>query len=165
MKLAEANYDNSVTGCCAGADREKWDRREFVWEEKPFLKDHIRAFLHIPLNYGAVISRDNEAIETAEAYPEEPIWLTDEVSPWGSDIYVAVDRDVPNQEIVEISGKFLTRYFEGPYKNIGDWIKETKAYAREEGYEPEKLYFYYATCPKCAKKLGANQVVAFAKVE
>lgn len=164
MKLAETNYDNSETGCCARLDRALWDRRELVWEDKPFVKDHIRAFAHIPLNFGSVISRDHAAIEQAAAYPEQPIWLTDEVSPWGSDIYLAVDREVPGKEIVHLSGTFLTRVFEGPFKDIGRWIAEMNAYVAEQGREPEKLYFFYATCPRCAKAFGKNEVVVFARV-
>ena len=83
MKLEQTNYDNSETGCCARLDTKLWDERELEWEDKPFLKDHIRSFLHIPLNFGSVISRDHAVVQQAEAYPEEPFWLTDEVSPWG----------------------------------------------------------------------------------
>jgi hypothetical protein len=165
MKLAETTYDNSETGCCARLDGDRWDGRELTWEEKPFLRDHIRAFLHIPLNFGSVISRDHAQVEEAAAYPEEPIWLTDEVSPWGSDIYVAVDRDVPGAKIETLSGTFLTRVFEGPYREVGKWTREMEEYVRGRGCEPRKLYFYYATCPKCAKHFGQNRVVLFAQVD
>jgi hypothetical protein len=164
MKLAETNYDNSETGCCARLDRSVWDRQEFVWEDKPFLKDHIRAFLHLPLNFGSVITRDNALIEEASAYPADPLWLTDEVSPWGSDIYLAVDREVPGAKTETMSGRFLTRVFEGPYRDAGRWTHEMEAYARARGHEPERIYYFYATCPKCAKHFGRNEVVLFAKV-
>ena len=72
MKLEQTNYDNSETGCCARLDTTLWDERELEWEDKPFLKDHIRSFLHIPFNFGAVISRDHAVVQQAEAYPEEP---------------------------------------------------------------------------------------------
>ena len=81
MKLFETTHDNSETGCCSRLDVARWDRQELTWDNKPFLRDHIRAFMHIPLNFGAVISRDHTQIEEAEAYPDEPIWLTEEVSP------------------------------------------------------------------------------------
>ena len=77
MKLEQTNYDNSETGCCARLDTKLWDERELEWEDKPFLKDHIRSFLHIPLNFGSVISRDHAFVQQAEAYSEEPFWLTD----------------------------------------------------------------------------------------
>ncbi len=165
MKLAETNYDNTETGCCAPLDPEMWEGKEVVWSEKPFLRDHVREFLHIPLNLGAVITRDNAAIEAAEAYPKDPIWLTDERSPWGSDIYLAVDRDVPGRSVETLSGTFLTKVFEGPYRSAGEWLAEMEAYVRERGRRFVKAYFYYATCPKCAKHFGKNQVVLFAQVE
>lgn len=86
MKLAETKYDNSETGCCARLDVAKWDERELEWTDKPFLKDHVRALLHIPINMGTVMGRDQKAIEDAAAYPEDPFCLSDEVSPWGSDV-------------------------------------------------------------------------------
>jgi len=164
MKLSETNYDNSLTDCCAPVDMDYWEGREWAWTEKPFLKDHIWSFLHIPLNFGAVMGRDQAVIERAEAYPETPFWLTDEVSPWGADIYVAVDRDVPDAQIERLSGTFVTRVFDGPYRDIGRWVKEMEAFVDARGQTAEKIYFFYATCPKCSKKLGKNQVVLFAKV-
>jgi hypothetical protein len=164
MKLAEANYDNSETGCCARLDPALWDEKSVTWDAKPFLRDHIREFLHIPLNYGSVISRDNAAIEEASAYPEDPLWLTEEVSPWGSDIYLAVDRDVPGATVERISGTFLTKVYEGPYRDAGKWAQAMEEYVRSQGHEVDKMYFYYATCPRCAKKFGENRVVLFAKV-
>ena len=164
MKLAETNYDNRETGCCARLDESVWDQKEFVWNDKPFVKDHIREFLHFPLNFGSVMARDHAALEQAQAYAPDPLVLVDEVSPWGSDVYLATDRDVPGMEMQHLSGTFLTRVFSGPYRDIGKWIEQTEAYVKEQGRAVEKLYFYYATCPKCAKVFGKNQVVVFAKV-
>jgi len=164
MRLAETTYDNAETGCCARLDVAKWDAREFEWKDKLFLKDHIRAVMHIPLNTGAVMARDQHAIEAAAAYPDDPLWLSDEVSPWGSDIYIAVDHPVPNTETVTLSGRFLTKVFEGPYRDIGKWIKAMDAYVEARGEHTRRHLFYYATCPKCAKHFGKNQVVLFAEV-
>ena len=165
MKLADTNYDNSETGCCAKLDVERWDGQEFTWKDKLFLKDHIHAFLHIPLNFGAVITRDQKAIEGAAAYPEDPIWLTEDTSLWGSDIYVSIDREIPDVAIEKLSGVFLTKVFEGPYRNVGKWMKEMDDHVRATGRKPKKIYSYYANCPKCAKQFGKNHVVLFAQVE
>jgi hypothetical protein len=40
-----------------------------------------------------------------------------------------------------------------------------ETHVREHGRTLQKLYFFYATCPKCAKQFGKNQVVGFARVE
>jgi hypothetical protein len=165
MKLAETTYDNAETGCCARLDVARWDEQELTWQDRPFLKDHIRAFLHIPLNFGAVVTRDHAAIEAAEAYPARPFWLSDESSAWGSELYTAIDGDVPGAEVERLSGTFLTKVFEGPYRKARTWVREMGDYARERGREVQKVYFYYATCPKCAKHFGKNQVVLVAKVD
>jgi hypothetical protein len=165
MKLAEANYDNSETGCCARLDAAKWDDKEFVWKDKLFLKDHIRAVFHIPINMGAVMGRDQKVVEDASAYPEEPLWLSDEVSPWGSDLYVAVDHAIPGTETVTLSGKFVTKVFEGPYRDVGKWLKAMDAFVSAKGYETKRHLFYYAICPKCASQFGKNQTVLLSQVE
>ncbi len=164
MKLSQTHYDNAETGCCARVDEKLWDGRVFEWQGKPFLKDHIREFLHMPLNFGSVMGRAQAAVEKAEAYTDPPLWITDEVSPWGCDIYLALDREVPSVSMEKLSGTFLTKTFEGPYSHIGQWIKEMDAYVTSKGRKVQKTYFHYATCPKCAKHYGKNQVVLFAQV-
>jgi len=39
-----------------------------------------------------------------------------------------------------------------------------KDYVKSKGKKIKELYFYYTTCPKCAKHYGKNYVVAFAQV-
>jgi hypothetical protein len=165
MKLAETKYDNAETGCCARLDETRWENQEFVWKEKPFAKDHIREFLHMPLNFGSVMARDHNAIEQAQAYAVEPLWLVDEVSPWGSDIYMATDRPVPNMQMEYLSGTFMTKVFSGPFRDISKWVTQMESMVKERKKKLNKLYFFYATCPKCARHFGKNQVVAFARVE
>jgi len=164
MKLADTKYDNHETGCCADLDPALWDGKTLTWTGKPFVKDRMRAFLHIPLNFATVVGRAHAAIEKAEAYPEQPFWLSDEASPWRSDFYVAVDRDVPGTETATLSGTFLTKVFEGPYRDVGKWVRAMREHVAAQGHEILKLYFFYATCPKCAKRLGHNWVVLFARV-
>lgn len=164
MKLEQTNYDNSETGCCALVNPEVWNNRPLDWKEKPFLRDHVRSFLHIPLNFGSVISRDLAAVEELEAYPEEPLTLTEEVSLWGAEIYVALEKDVPDLPVTKISGKFISQVFEGPYRDAGKWAHTMEESLKERGLPLKKLYYYYATCPKCAKHFGKNQVVLLAQV-
>jgi len=163
MKLADTKYDNRETGCCAALDPAVWDGKTLTWTGKPFVKSHMRALFHVPLDFGAVVGKVHAAVEKSEAYPEEPFWLSDEVSLWRSDFYLAVDRDVTGMENAALSGTFLTKAFEGPYRDVGKWIAAMREHVAAQGYQILKLYFFYATCPKCAKRLG-NHVVLFAKV-
>ena len=63
-----------------------------------------------------------------------------------------------------ISGTFLTKVFEGPYKDAGQWAQQMKAYVEAKARKMEKMYFFYTTCPKCAEVYGKNFTVLLAKV-
>lgn len=152
------------TGCCPRFDSGPWEEKEVTWEDKLFLKDRVRSFFHIPLNFGKVMVRNMEAIADADALSPEPLLLSDENSLWGADIYIAVSKDVPGAKMEKISGTFLTKVFEGPYKNARKWMNEMQDYVKSKGKEAKKSYFYYTTCPKCAKFYGKNYVVLVAEV-
>jgi hypothetical protein len=156
-------YD-SPTGCCPPFNPEPWDEKEHLWQDKLFIKDHVRSFLHIPLNFGKVMVRNMEKIDKAQAISPEPLLLSDEKSLWGADVYIAVTKDIPDSQMARISGRFLTKVFEGPYKNVRAWIKEMEAYVDSNGKVTKKLYFFYTTCPKCAKFYGKNYVVIVARI-
>ena len=90
--------------------------------------------------------------------------LADENSLWGADVYIQVTKDIPGANMATISGTFLSKVFDGPYRNMRKWIGEMKAFVRGKGKGLQKLYFFYTTCPKCAKKYGKNFVVILAQV-
>ncbi|MFH0947923.1 MAG: hydrolase [Elusimicrobiota bacterium] len=88
----------------------------------------------------------------------------DEKSLWGSDLYIAVDKEIPGAKNEKISGNFLTKVLEGPYQNAGKWAKEMCDYVESKGKETKKMYFWYTTCPKCAKIYGKNYTVIFVMI-
>jgi hypothetical protein len=157
-------YEESETGCCPRFNPEPWDEKEVTFQDKLFVKDHVRSFFHIPLNFGKVMVRNIERISEAQALPKEPLLLSDEKSLWGADVYIAVAKEVPGAEMVRISGTFLTKVFEGPYKNIRHWVGEMKAYVESKAKAMKKMYFFYTTCPKCAKFYGKNYTVILAEI-
>lgn len=157
--------NNSETGCCPRFNPELWDEKEIKWKDKLFLRDHVWCFFHIPLNFGEVITRNMAKIEKAKAFPPDAIVLTKDDSLWRSEMYLSINHKIPETKTETISGTFLTKVFEGSYKNIGNWIKEMKKFVESKGEEIEKLYFNYTTCPKCAKFYGKNYTVIFAKIK
>ena len=77
----------------------------------------------------------------------------------GSDIYLPVDHELPNVKMARLPGTLITRVFEGRYRDAGKWVQQKCAHVEGEGKQVSQTYFYYATCPKCAKLFGKNQVV------
>jgi hypothetical protein len=105
-----------------------------------------------------------EAIVKADALAPEPVLLSDENSLWGADVYIAVTKDVPGAKMEKISGTFLTKVFEGAYKDVPKWHKEMAQFVKSRGKEAKKTYSFYTTCPKCAKVYGKNYVVLVSEV-
>jgi hypothetical protein len=153
-----------ATCCCPQGYPGHWNEKELQWRDMPFVKARVRSFLHIPLNFSGVLARNVALIEAAGALPEEFIVLADENSLWGADIYIAVTRPVPGAAMAKLSGSFLTKVFEGPFKEIRNWIGQMRQYVATKGKQCKQLYFYYRTCPRCAKKFGKNFVVLLARV-
>lgn len=157
-------YENSETGCCPRFDPTPWEDKEIVWKDKLFLKDRVFSIFHIPLNFGQVIVKNIELIKKADALSPVPLMLSDENSLFGSDVYIHVTKDVPGAKIERISGTFLTKVFEGDYRNMGNWIKEMQEFVKSKGKTLKKMYFFYTTCPACAKHYGKNYIVILAQV-
>ncbi len=150
--------------CCPPFNPEPWDGKEITWEGKKFLQDRVRSFCHIPLNFGAVMKRSVTKIEAAHAQSPNMVVLSDENSLWGADVYVEVENDVPNATMATISGTFLSQVFEGSYSQVKTWMQSMEKTVADKGKTMKKLYCYYTTCPRCAKKYGKNYVVLLAQV-
>jgi hypothetical protein len=121
--------------------------------------------MHIPVNMGKVFERVQKHIVEADAYdPDDTIILSRDVSPWQAEHYFSVSRDIDSEEMVALSGDYLTKVFEGPYNQAKAWFGEMQELARSRGAEPGKIYFFYTTCPKCAKAYGKNYVVGVVEV-
>jgi len=159
------NQTIKPTGCCEPFNPEPWQDKEITWQDKLFVKDHVTSFFHIPLNMGKKIVKNMGLIEKAGARAPYQLMLTDEKSLWGADIYIDVAKDVSGAQMAKLSGTFLTKVFEGPYRNAGKWAVEMKEYVKSKGQELKKLYFSYTTCPRCAKAYGKNYVVLFAQIK
>ena len=153
-----------LSECCPKFDSSRWDGHIITWDKKLFLQARVHSFLHIPLNFGDVMKRSMAAIEAAGAAPEEEIVLSDENSLWGADVYIAVSKAVPGVRMATLSGTYVAKVFEGPYRKVRNWVGEMKAFVTDNGKTPQKLFFFYTTCPKCAKKYGKNYVVILALV-
>ena len=108
--------------------------------------------------------RNMEKIQAADALAKEPVMLSDENSLWGADVYIAVEKDVPDADMQKISGTFMTKVFEGPYKDARQWCYQMQDYVKDQGQQFKKMYYYYTTCPKCAKVYGKNYVVLLAEL-
>jgi hypothetical protein len=91
------------------------------------------------------MTRSMERIEAEGATPGEMMVLSDENSLWGADVYIAVSKDMPGARMTTLSGTFVARVFEGPYRNMKRWIAGMKTIVGDKGRELCKMYFFYTT--------------------
>ena len=71
---------------------------------------------------------------------------------------------VEDEEMTTLSGDFVTKVFEGPYRNARTWYTDMLELVRARGKEPGRIFFFYTTCPRCAKVYGKNYVIGVAEM-
>jgi len=165
-QLPKMNMQAKETGCCPRFDAEAWEGQTIEFEDKLFARADTVSFMHIPLNMGSAIKKAFGKIMAVDGSPKDYyLIMSRDVSPWKGEHYFAVTKEIPGLPNVKMTGKFLAKVFEGPYSNAGKWVKEMGEYVAEKGHDVKDLYFFYTTCPGCAKKLGKNYTVALAKID
>ncbi|PIR07262.1 MAG: hypothetical protein COV55_00340 [Candidatus Komeilibacteria bacterium CG11_big_fil_rev_8_21_14_0_20_36_20] len=164
-QLPKINMDTSETGCCPRFNPQGWDQETFSFDNKLFVKAKTRSFFHLPLNIKPVFIKTMKNIDDAQARLKDSyLILSYDPSAWTGEHYFAVEKDVPGEEMVRLSGHYITKVFEGPFQDARKWVKEMQQYVKNKDRELKKLYFFYTTCPKCLKHYGKNYTVAFAEV-
>ena len=164
--LPKYNRNDNPTNCCPRFQPEEWDEQDLHFKDKLFVKATTKSAFHIPLNMSSVFRDTFSAIENTGALNwDQFIVLSYDPSAWRSEHYFAVTKEVAGQEMVRLSGDYLTKVFEGPYKNAPKWEKEMEAFVKNKGKQAVKTYFFYTTCPKCAKYYGKNYMVAISEIQ
>ncbi|MBN1502269.1 hypothetical protein JW930_01890 [Candidatus Woesearchaeota archaeon] len=151
--------------CCPKFNPGPWDGKILEWKNKRFVKDKVFTLFYMPMNFGSVIKKLQNKMDAANAKCPDWMGLSDHTSKWNMDIYVAADKEIPDAVNVTLSGKFLSKVYEGDFKETGTWCKDFEAYAKSKKMEIKKQYMWYTTCPKCAKKYGKNYVVIIGEVK
>lgn len=159
------DMSDNPTGCCPRFPPEGWDGLDLHFRDKPFIRATTRSLAHVPLNMGKVMARVQAHIEAANAtIPDGYLMLSRDLSAWKGEHLISVTSNVPEEEMVTLSGDFITRVFEGPYRDAGKWHGKMQDQLRAMGKEPGTIWFFYTTCPNCAKAYGKNYVVGVAEI-
>lgn len=150
--------------CCPKLAAEDFDRKVFGWEDKPFYKTKYFSFFHMPLTYGSAVNKAMAELKSRGLAADPTLMLSGEESMFYSSLLIEMSRDGNSVPVRRLSGKFISMFFEGSYRDTGRWVKEVVEYCRSRDYETKELFFFYATCPKCARHYGKAQTVIFAKI-
>lgn len=151
--------------CCPKFDPTPWQEKEFEWNDKRFIKTKVVTLFYMPMNFGGAMRKLDKLVRDAGATFEDNMALSDHTSKWNMDLYAAVDKEVPGARNVTLSGKFISKVYEGDFKETAAWGEDFKRYAASKNVKVTKWYMWYTTCPKCAKKYGKNYTVFIGQIE
>lgn len=160
-------YDQSdnPTGCCPRFNSAGWEGQELHFKDKRFVRARTLSLAHVPLNMGQVFGRVQANIRAAEAEdPAQGLVMSRDLSAFAAEHLFAVTKDVPGEEMVSVSGDYLTKIFEGPFSQAREWCGEMEDAASARGERPKAVWLFYTTCPKCAKVYGKNPVVGLVEL-
>ena len=127
--------------CCPKFDPKPWDGRILEWKNKKFIKDKVFTIFYISINFGSVMGRLDEKVRKAGATIQDGLGISDHTSKWNMDIYLAVDKESPDAENITLSGKFLSKVYEGPFKDTGKWCKDFGDYAKSKKTKYKKMVY------------------------
>jgi hypothetical protein len=156
---------DTKSDCCPEFIPTNWDDRLHIWESKKFIKDSVCTIFYMPINFGIVMKRLDRKVTRSGAVIPDFLCLSDHTSKWNMDLYMAVDKDVREAENTTKSGTFYSKVYEGPFRDTEKWYKDFEKLSAAKGYTVKKIYMWYTTCPKCAKKYGKNYVVVVGQID
>ena len=167
MDLPNTYTDINETSCCPIPNIGAWNKQKFVFKDKHFIRMYTKSFLYMPINMAEVMTKLTKAVQkTSFALPEtQTMILSRDISPWKAEQLYSVNKPIEGADNVTLNGTFLSLVFEGPYKDVGKWYRSLLDYAKKEGYKVKDTYFFYTTCPKCARHYGKNYTIGLIEVE
>jgi hypothetical protein len=156
----------SGSPCCPKFEPELWDDKEIVWKDKLFARHKVTNFFRSPPNFEQTISK----LKEAGAVGQKPLMMADDNALWSTDVYVEIEKEVEKieeleMEMVKVSGTFISKVFEGPYKHADKWMKEMEEHVKSKGKQLKRMFFFYTTCDRCSEIYGKEYTAILAEVE
>ena len=167
MSLPHTYTKINETGCCAVPNINEWQDTQQNFENKLFIRMYTRSFLYIPLNMAKIMKKIDAIARANNSVPptEDVMILSRDISPWRAEQLYAVSKPISDADMVTLEGSFLTKVFEGSYKNAKSWYVTMQNAAKKTGKQLEAIYMFYTTCPRCAKHYGKNYVIGLAHIQ
>lgn len=163
--LPTIDVNNTETGCCPVFDPIPWDNKTFHFDNLKFVHATTKSFLHMPLNMGKVFSGVMASINAQKANSDHGyLILSHDKNSWQGEHFFLVDTDVEGQEMTSLNGTFMTKVYDGPFKDMPTMMADLEKHIEHEGHIASDYYAFYTTCPKCAKHYGHNYIVLFGRI-
>ena len=158
--------EDVVTGCCPKFHPGQWEERIFNFGEYTFIKSHTNSMMFVPLNMDKIMTRVITDITKAKAmFADKVLILSQDVSAFKTEHLFLVNGEVPGYKPQKLEGLYFCKVYDGPFKQMSDFMKDFDEVLRLKGRTLKEVYAYYTTCPKCAETYQHNYIALFAKVD
>jgi hypothetical protein len=162
------SHDTDQSECCPPFDPKPWENKIHHWKNKVFIRETIPMVFHLPFpgSVRNVIAKLCKQAREAGSAPGigDFLLLTHDPSPWKLELLMMVNHEIPGADNVKISGTFFSKVFDGQLSKVPQYIRDTDIYLIGQGKLAKKYYFYFTTCPKCARKYEHNYIVAIVEL-
>ncbi len=149
--------------CCKQFNLELWHDKVIKWENKRFIKTTVKTFLYMPIGFGKAMTKLFGLVDKY-SIKSDHICLSNHLSGWKMEILLDVDKSIPEIDNVVLNGTFYSLVYEGEFRETGKWLADFKTQLQTKNYDAKKIFMWYTTCPKCAKKYGKNYVAIIAQI-
>lgn len=159
--------------CCPTINKEEWDMKEFVWNNKAFYTGDLRLFFNMPVGMKWKIGRmKDDLIGMGYELDKDIMVLHRPLSPYKAKLMIAISNpEFPGEGEIDgnvefLSGKFIAQYYEGPYTTLKNAMKRFEDRLKiKKGRRPLDMFMWRANCKKCAENKGVPLTVFIAKME
>ena len=90
--------------CCPAFDSTPWDNKILTWHNKRFIKTKIKTFFYMPIGYGNAMTKLQTLADKYNAKIEY-LCLSKNTSMWNIEVFLEVDKEIPNIEKISIIKK------------------------------------------------------------
>ena len=156
--------------CCPRFNPSTWENKNHAWKNKRFITATVPTLFHMPIplmigNRVVKLMKKAQLVDALAKDKSDTLLLFYDPHPFKSEMYLSVEKEVPDIKNAFISGNYFSKVYDGPYRFVPKFIKEMDAYLKSNMKKAVKYYVHYAYCPKCAQKEGHNYMVFFAEIE
>lgn len=145
--------------CPSVFEKKIYDDQEQDWQDKAFLATPLFLFYHIPLFYSQALKRLHEITKSRGLRVREGGLILQQDASWFGRILLEV-APVADQPLVRFeSARIISAVWEGPWSQSGIAINNLRQKAKRRGDRVEKVFIWYASCPKCVERNGYRTVI------
>lgn len=153
-KKSSGKKKTKKKGCnCPSVDVKKYDNETITWKDRYFYITPQPCFFHEPINFAVRIENAFTYIQDKGLkFNEKKHMIVQKDGMFRGKLMLGVSK--PGKKVKgvhKLNKKFIAKSHVGSYKELGNTVRNLFKQAYKKGKILKGIYFWYTTCPECAK--------------